>query len=66
VFYHGTENRKMLGRGGASVGIFIGRGATRTVVINGTPQKYHRGLTKKNGSRDRALEQSIRDGGLGI
>lgn len=56
----------MLGRGGANVGIFIGRGATRTVVINGTPQKYHRGLTKKNGSRDRALERSIRDGGLGI
>ena len=56
----------MLSRGGASVGIFIGRGATRTVVINGTPQKYHRGLTKKNGSRDRALELSIRDGGLGI
>ena len=55
----------MLGRGGANVGIFIGRGATRTVVINGTPQKYHRGLTKKR-SRDRALEQSIRDGGLGI
>jgi len=56
----------MLSRGGASVGIFIGRGATRAVVINGTPQKYHRGLTKKNGSRDRALELSIRDGGLGI
>ena len=66
MFYHSTDNRKMLSRGGASVGIFIGRGATRTVVINGTPQKYHRGLTKRNGSRDRALERTIRDGGLGI
>ena len=66
MFYRSTSNRGLLGRGGASVGIFINRGATRTVVINGTPQKYHRGLTKKNGSRDRALEQSIRDGGLGI
>lgn len=56
----------MLNRGGASVGVFIGRGATRTVVIGGTPQKYHRGLTKRNGSRDRALERTIRDGGLGI
>jgi len=66
VFYRSTDNRGMLSRGGASVGIFIGRGATRTVVIGGTPQKYHRGLTKKNGSSDRALERSIRDGGLGI
>ena len=56
----------MLNRGGASVGVLIGRGATRTVVIGGTPQKYHRGLTKRNGSRDRALERKIRDGGLGI
>ena len=54
----------MLGRGGANVGIFIGRGATKTVVVNGTPQKYQRGLTKRNGSRDRALELSIRESGL--
>ena len=66
MFYRSTDNRGRLSRGGASVGMFINRGATRTVVINGTPQKYHRGLTKKNGSRDRALELSIRDGGLGI
>jgi len=66
VFYRESDGRKLLGRGGASVGIFIGRGATRTVVINGTPQKYHRGLTKKNGSRDRALELSIKESGLGI
>ena len=56
----------MLNRGGANAGVFIGRGATRTVVIGGTPQKYHRGLTKRNGSRDRALERVIRDGGLEI
>ena len=66
MFYRSTGNREMLGRGGASVGIFINRGATRTVVVNGTPQKYHRGLTKKNGSRDRALELSIKESGLGI
>ena len=56
----------MIGRGGANVGIFINRGATRTIVVNGTPQKYHRGLTKKNGSRDRALELSIKESGLRI
>ena len=66
MFYQSADKRGMLSRGGASAGIFIGRGATRTVVIGGTPQKYHRGLTKRNGSRDRALERSIRDGGLGI
>ena len=66
MFVSTNESRRAFGRGGANVGIFINRGATRTVVINGTPQKYHRGLTKKNGSRDRALELSIRDGGLGI
>ena len=54
----------MFSRGGASVGIFINRGANKTVVVNGTPQKYQRGLTKKNGSRDRALELSIRESGL--
>ena len=66
MFVSTNESRRAFGRVGASVGVFINRGATRTVVINGTPQKYHRGLTKKNGSRDRALERSIRDGGLGI
>ena len=66
MFYRSTDNRGMLGRGGANVGIFINRGATRTVVVNGTPQKYHRGLTKKNGSRDRAFELSIKESGLGI
>ena len=66
MFYQSADKRAMLNRGGASVGVFIGRGATRTVVIGGTPQKYHRGITKRNGSRDRALERVIRDGGLGI
>ena len=64
MFYRSTGNRGMLGRGGANVGIFINRGATKTVVVNGTPQKYHRGLTKRNVSRDRALELSIRESGL--
>ena len=66
MFYRSTESRGMFGRGGANVGIFINRGATKTVMINGTPQKYHRGLTKKNGSRDRALELSIKESGLGV
>ena len=66
MFYRSTENRGTLGRGGANVGIFINRGATRNIIVNGTPQKYHRGLTKKNGSRDRALELSIKESGLGI
>jgi hypothetical protein len=44
----------------------MSRGAPKTVAVNGTPQKYHRGLTKKNGSRDRAMELMIRDGGLGV
>lgn len=64
MFYRSTSNRGLLGRDGANVGIFINRGATKTVVVNGTPQKYHRGLTKRNGSRDRALELSIRESGL--
>lgn len=50
----------------ASRGLSMSRGAPKTVVVNGTPQKYHRGLTKKNGSRDRAMELMIRDGGLGV
>ena len=66
MFYREASGRNSIGRGGANVGIFINRGATRTVVVNGTPQKYHRGLTKKNGSRDRAFELSIKESGLGI
>ena len=50
----------------SSSGLSVSRGAVKTVVVNGTPQKYHRGITKRNGSRDRSVELMIQDGGLKI